>query len=300
VPFYFINLWLIPDRHRYWTYLYYYSLPDNRACVNGYAGVHHTKCVNHEERFQKVESAQQLAAQQTCVLKPVKKEPVAEFVSAKSFAGSRRGYVFKAGPSGLGYYRDRENTSSIPQNMKETKSDEKLEDQALPKPVKKEPVAEFVSAKTFAGSRRGYVFKAGPSGLGYYRDRENTSSIPQNMKETKSDEKLEDQALPPGNFHFHPRWGWQCTGNVVPHACVEQVEAFYTKHIVVLNRIVQLTSAKTFDNGHILSKVFFLAIPDRQHTSALTFENFCQAHAIRRLGNRQRKTDSLSNIHAGD
>jgi hypothetical protein len=236
VPFYFINLWLIPDRHRYWTYLYYYSLPDNRACVNGYAGVHHTKCVNHEERFQKVESAQQLAAQQTCVLKPVKKEPVAEFVSAKSFAGSRRGYVFKAGPSGLGYYRDRENTSSIPQNM----------------------------------------------------------------KETKSDEKLEDQALPPGNFHFHPRWGWQCTGNVVPHACVEQVEAFYTKHIVVLNRIVQLTSAKTFDNGHILSKVFFLAIPDRQHTSALTFENFCQAHAIRRLGNRQRKTDSLSNIHAGD
>jgi len=22
-PFYFINLWLIPDRHRYWTYLYY-------------------------------------------------------------------------------------------------------------------------------------------------------------------------------------------------------------------------------------------------------------------------------------
>jgi hypothetical protein len=29
-----------------------------RACVNGYAGVHHTKGVNHEERFQKVESAQ--------------------------------------------------------------------------------------------------------------------------------------------------------------------------------------------------------------------------------------------------
>ena len=38
-----------------------------RACVNGYAGVHHTKCVNHEEHFQKVEAARQLAAQQTRV-----------------------------------------------------------------------------------------------------------------------------------------------------------------------------------------------------------------------------------------
>lgn len=36
-----------------------------RACVNGYAGVHHTKC--HEKKVQQVEAAQQLAAQQTCV-----------------------------------------------------------------------------------------------------------------------------------------------------------------------------------------------------------------------------------------
>ena len=149
------------------------------------------------------------------------------------------------------------------------------------KPVKKKPVAEFVSAKSFSGSRGGYVFKAGPSGLGYYRDRENTRCIPQNMKETKSDEKLEDRALPPGNFHFHPRWGWQCTGNVVPPACVEQVEAFYIRNILALKRIVQLTSDKTFDNGHIFSKALSLAAPYRKHTSALTFESFCQAHAIR-------------------
>jgi hypothetical protein len=38
-----------------------------RACVNGYAGVHHTKCVNHEDFFQKVEAAQQLVTQQTRV-----------------------------------------------------------------------------------------------------------------------------------------------------------------------------------------------------------------------------------------
>jgi len=25
VPFYFINIWLITDRHRYWTYLYYFD-----------------------------------------------------------------------------------------------------------------------------------------------------------------------------------------------------------------------------------------------------------------------------------
>jgi hypothetical protein len=68
-------------------------------------------------------------------VKPVKEEPVAEFVSAKSFDGSRPGYVFKAGPSGLGYYRDRENTSSIPQNMNEIKSDEKLEVLFLQSPL---------------------------------------------------------------------------------------------------------------------------------------------------------------------
>ena len=61
----------------------------------------------------------------------------------------------------------------------------------------------------------------------------------------------------------------------------EQVEAFYTEHIVALKRIVQLTSDKTFDNGHILSKALSLAAPYRKYTSALTFENFCQTHAIR-------------------
>jgi hypothetical protein len=61
----------------------------------------------------------------------------------------------------------------------------------------------------------------------------------------------------------------------------EQVEVFYTEHIVVLKRIVQLTSHKTFDNGYIFSKALSPSTPYRKHTSALTFENFCQAHAIR-------------------
>jgi hypothetical protein len=41
----------------------------------------------------------------------VKEEPGVEFLSAKSFAGSKPGYVFKAGASGLGYYRDRAHTT---------------------------------------------------------------------------------------------------------------------------------------------------------------------------------------------
>ncbi len=50
------------------------------------------------------------------------------------------------------------------------------------------------------------------------------------------------------------------------------------RNIVVLKRIVQLTSDKTFDNGHIFSKALSLAAPYRKYTSALTFESFCQAH----------------------
>ena len=55
----------------------------------------------------------------------------------------------------------------------------------------------------------------------------------------------------------------------------EQVEGYYKGHIVVLKRIVQLTSDRTFDNGRIFSKALFLETPYRKHTSALTFENFC-------------------------
>ncbi len=68
--------------------------------------------------------------------------------------------------------------------------------------------------------------------------------------------------------------------NRKPGGLEEQAEVFYAGHIVVLKRIVQLTSYKTFDNGHIFSNALFLATPYRKHTSALTFENFCQAHAI--------------------
>ena len=80
-----------------------------------------------------------------------------------------------------------------------------------------------------------------------------------------------------------------------------EVEAYYRgpRH-VALRRIVQLTSDKTFDNGHILSKALSLAAPYRKYTSALTFENFCQAHAIRSWGDIQRKADCHTRIHARD
>jgi hypothetical protein len=69
------------------------------------------------------------------------------FVPAKRFDGSRKGYVFKDGPKGLGFYVD-------------------------VKPVHNSVFAcsTFVPAKRFDGSRKGYVFKDGPKGLGYYVD----------------------------------------------------------------------------------------------------------------------------------
>jgi SNF family Na+-dependent transporter len=44
-----------------------------------------------------------------------------------------------------------------------------------PPPPPAVPPPEFLSAESFAGSKPGYVFKAGASGLGYYRDRAHTT-----------------------------------------------------------------------------------------------------------------------------
>ena len=44
-----------------------------------------------------------------------------------------------------------------------------------PPPPPAVPPPEFLSAENFAGSKPGYVFKAGASGLGYYRDRAHTT-----------------------------------------------------------------------------------------------------------------------------
>ena len=44
-----------------------------------------------------------------------------------------------------------------------------------PPPPPATPPPEFLSAESFTGSKPGYVFKAGASGLGYYRDRAHTT-----------------------------------------------------------------------------------------------------------------------------
>ena len=94
-----------------------------------------------------------------------KAAPAAEFIASKKFAGAKPGYYFKKGPKGVGYYVDKNAPRSKKSSAAET-------------PAKKSSVfsipreqADFQPAKKFAGAKKGFVFKKGPKGLGYYLDR---------------------------------------------------------------------------------------------------------------------------------
>ena len=49
MPFYFINLWLIPDRHRYCTYLYYWRVRAGRATFLVKVKSHRGEPINERE-----------------------------------------------------------------------------------------------------------------------------------------------------------------------------------------------------------------------------------------------------------
>ena len=94
-----------------------------------------------------------------------KAAPAAEFIASKKFAGAKPGYYFKKGPKGVGYYVDKNAPRSKKSSAAET-------------PAKKSSVfsipreqADFQPAKKFAGAKKGFVFKKGTKGLGYYLDR---------------------------------------------------------------------------------------------------------------------------------
>ena len=94
-----------------------------------------------------------------------KAAPAAEFIASKKFTGAKPGYYFKKGPKGVGYYVDKNAPRSKKSSAAET-------------PAKKSSVfsipreqADFQPAKKFAGAKKGFVFKKGPKGLGYYLDR---------------------------------------------------------------------------------------------------------------------------------
>jgi ATP-dependent RNA helicase DDX5/DBP2 len=96
---------------------------------------------------------------------PVEETPAAEFIASKKFAGAKPGYYFKKGPKGVGYYVDK----NAPPRLKKSS--------AAQTPAKKSSVfsipreqADFQPAKKFAGAKKGFVFKKGPKGLGYYLD----------------------------------------------------------------------------------------------------------------------------------
>lgn len=71
-----------------------------------------------------------------------------DFEPSPTYTGVRKGYVFKLGAHGQGYYKD------APPNV------------APPE----EPVLDFVPSRTFTGARKGMVFRRGDRGQGFYRD----------------------------------------------------------------------------------------------------------------------------------
>ena len=111
------------------------------------------------------EPASAKKAKTTKTSEPVEETPAAEFIASKKFTGAKPGYYFKKGPKGVGYYVDKNAPRSKKSSAAET-------------PAKKSSVfsipreqADFQPAKKFAGAKKGFVFKKGPKGLGYYLDR---------------------------------------------------------------------------------------------------------------------------------
>jgi hypothetical protein len=98
------------------------------------------------------------------------KSACSTFLAAKTFDGLRKGYVFKYGPEGLGYYADLKpvpNSAPPPAGGKDKNG--------TGGKARESACSTFVAAMRFDGSRKGCVFKIGPRGLGYYAD---VKSIP--------------------------------------------------------------------------------------------------------------------------
>ena len=102
-----------------------------------------------------------------------KSDPAANFIAAKKFAGAKPGYYFRKDKQGVGYYLD-----------KKAPKDGNKQQQKAAEPAKKSSVfsiprelADFQAANKFQGSKKGYVFKKGPKGLGYYIDRPPTPTF---------------------------------------------------------------------------------------------------------------------------
>ena len=96
----------------------------------------------------------------------------ADFIPAKKFTGAKPGYYFRKGKQGLGYHIDK-NAPKGGKQQQQQQQQRKAADAAKKSSVFSIPreLADFQGAKKFAGAKKGYVFKKGPKGLGYYLDR---------------------------------------------------------------------------------------------------------------------------------
>ena len=98
----------------------------------------------------------------------------ADFIPAKKFTGAKPGYYFRKGKQGLGFYIDKNAPKGgNKQQQQQQQQQRKAADAAKKSSVFSIPreLADFQGAKKFAGAKKGYVFKKGPKGLGYYLDR---------------------------------------------------------------------------------------------------------------------------------
>ena len=84
---------------------------------------------------------------------PRKTEEKPDFIKSKRFKGANKGYVFKMGRNGLGYYKD----TFYKKSKRSDNSGQKE--------------AKFVASPKFKGAKKGYVFKLDKKGLGYYKDK---------------------------------------------------------------------------------------------------------------------------------
>ena len=79
--------------------------------------------------------------------------------------------MFKMDRKGLGYYKDRKPaTGKRKDRARDVKGSAPGKRSAVEVAPSKE-LAPFVPAKRFKGAQKGYVFKMGNDGLGYYKDK---------------------------------------------------------------------------------------------------------------------------------
>ena len=68
-----------------------------------------------------------------------------------------------------------------PHNLEDPQAAAHAAELAIENAARESRCASFLPSEEFTGARRGFVFKAGPKGLGYYRDQPGGMSMPNSL-----------------------------------------------------------------------------------------------------------------------